>query len=144
MQAQLEHGAATARTRESAQQLAQREAHAHALERELSASAGQLVAAQAEVLQLGGAAEEQQQQALRERSVLSATQRGLEADKDGLLERLRAAEAQRQALIDQLAQCTGDREFCFDIISELKAQLARGARLHSPPPAEVGVQEVRL
>ena len=28
--------------------------------------------------------------------------------------------------------------------SELKAQLARGARLHSPPPAEVGVQEVRL
>ena len=124
VQAQLEHGGATSRARESAQQLAHKEAQTHALERELSASAGQLVVAQAEVRQLSGAAEQQQ-------------------------ERLRAAEAQRQALTDQLAQSAGDREFCFDIIGELKAQLAAaraGARPRSPPPGPGGgaAQEVRL
>ena len=147
VQAQLEHGGATSRARENAQQLAHKEAQTHALERELSASAGQLVAAQAEVRQLSGAAEQQQEAARRERSVLTAAQQGLEADKDGLLERLRAAEAHRQALTDQLAQSAGDREFCFDIIGELKAQLGAargGARPRSPPPPGGAAQEVRL
>lgn len=148
VQAQLEHGGATSRARENAQQLAQKEAQTHALERELSASAGQLVAAQAEVRQLSGAAEQQQEAARRERSALTAAQQGFAADKDGLLERLRAAEAQRQALTDQLAQSAGDREFCFDIIGELKAQLGAaraGARPRSPPPPAGGAaQEVRL
>ena len=160
--AQLEQGKADSRAREHAQTLAAKDAHAAALERELASAAGQLVAVQAELRQMSAAAQAKDSAAQRERASLHVVQAQLEGDKAELQQQLRAATAQRAELVEQLAQCAGDREFCFDVIRELKTQLAvatsarggggggdggggqAGAEPASPISRGGAVQEVRL
>ena len=62
--------------------------------------------------------------AMRERSALMATQQGLESDKAELQAQLRAAEQQKDGLLEQIAQSASDRDFCFEMIRELKGQIS--------------------
>ena len=94
-----------------------------ALERELSTMAGQLVAAQAEAKSISGSSSSIEERAVRERTMLMESQQALEADKAELQSQLRAAEHSKAALMEQLSQCSADREFCFEMIRELKAQI---------------------
>ena len=48
----------------------------------------------------------------------------LEHDKADLISRLKAADEQRAELVETVAQCGADRDFCFEMIKELKAQQA--------------------
>ena len=126
MQARLAEAAQTSREREHSQALLRKDSQVNALERELAAMAGQLVAAQAEakIWRRGGRA--------RRRSCASAPRcsrrrLGLEAEKAEVASMLRAAEAHKAELMEQLSQHAGDRDFCYDVIRELRAQLARYA-----------------
>ena len=128
IQARLDQAAATSREREHAQQLSGKEVQLSALERELSALAGQLVAAQAEMRQMSAKAERDAEVALRERTAHLQTQQALESDKGMLEAQLQGAEQQRATLVEQLGQSAGDREFCYEVIRDLKSQLQAASR----------------
>ncbi|KAL3921532.1 MAG: hypothetical protein SGPRY_004871 [Prymnesium sp.] len=128
IQARMDQAAATSREREHAQQMSGKEVQLTALERELSALAGQLVAAQGELKQLKQAAEHDAAAALRERTAHLQAQQSLESDKVSLEAQLKGAEQQRATLIEQLTQCSGDREFCYDVIRDLRNQLLSAGR----------------
>ena len=89
------------------------------------------MAAQAEVRGLQAAAATAEETTLRERSALVQTQEGLEADKASLQAQLKAADEQKAELVETVAQCGADRDFCFELIKEMKGQLAEYAQ-HSP------------
>jgi chromosome segregation ATPase len=124
VQARLDGAALSSREREHSQQLGAKEVQVSALERELATMAGQLVAAQAEARSLSASVESAEERAMRERGTIMANVSQLEHDKSELQNQLRASEQQKEALLEQLAQNSADREFCFDIIKELKGQLA--------------------
>ena len=51
-------------------------------------------------------------------------QESLEADKASLHAQLKSAEDVRLELVETVAQCGADRDFCFEVIRELKAAAA--------------------
>lgn len=124
VQERLSGASLSSREREHSQQLGAKEVQVTALERELSTMAGQLVAAQAEVKAHTGTAAAAEEKAVRERSMLMDLQQALEADKAELQTQLRASEHQKGALLEQLSQNAADREFCFEMIKELKGQIS--------------------
>ncbi|KAL1524439.1 hypothetical protein AB1Y20_019334 [Prymnesium parvum] len=123
VQARLDQAAAVSREREHAQQMSGKQVQLTALERELSALAGQLVAAQGELKQMREKAERDAAAALRERTAHLQAQQSLESDKSTLESQLQSAEQQRATLVEQVAQCAGDREFCYEVIRDLRNQL---------------------
>ena len=131
VQARLDGAALSSREREYSQQMNAKEVQVSALERELATMAGQLVAAQAEVRGLQAAAATAEETTRRERSAWVQTQEGLEADKASLQAQLKAADEQKAELVETVAQCGADRDFCFELIKEMKGQLAEYAQ-HSP------------
>ena len=94
-----------------------------ALERELATMAGQLVSAQAEAKGLKQAAAASEEATLRERAAMLQAQEKLEADKAQLQQQLKSAEEVRAELVETVAQCGADRDFCYDVIKELKGKL---------------------
>ena len=146
VQARLAEAAQTSREREHSQALLQKDSQVNALERELAAMAGQLVAAQAEAKTLAAGRQSAEEAALRERTSLLQAQTGLEAEKAEVASMLRAAEAHKAELMEQLSQHAGDRDFCYDVIRELRAQLAHyaGGQPGAPAPATGTLMEVRL
>lgn len=60
---------------------------------------------------------------MRERSAMLGTQQVLEKDKADLSAQLKAAEQQKAELLQTVAQSAADRDFCYEIIKELKGQL---------------------
>jgi len=124
VQARLDGAALSSREREHSQQLGSKEVQVSALERELSTMAGQLVAAQAEAKTASAAASVAEATGARERTMLVEAHQALEADKGVLHAQLKTAEHEKLVLLEQINQCAGDREFCFDVIKELKTQLA--------------------
>ena len=120
VQARLDGATLSSREREHSQQLSAKEVQVSALERELSTMAGQLVAAQAEARSLSDAAGSAEEKAVRERNMLIEVQQALETDKAELHAQLRASEVQKTALLEQISQCAADREFCYEMIRELK------------------------
>ena len=146
VQARLDQASATSREREHAQQLSAKDVQLSALERELSSIAGQLVAAQAEVRQLQASADREADMSVRERSSLLQAQQALESDKSMLEAQLQGAEQQRTTLVEQISQCAADREFCFEIIRDLKTQLVAATRMGGSGGGGggSGLQEVRL
>jgi len=131
VQARLDGAALSSREREHSQQLGAKEVQISALERELSTMAGQLVAAQAESKTASTAASTAEHTVTRERTMLIEAQQALEADKSELQTRLRNSDHEKAQLLEQINQCSADREFCFEIIKELKAQVAAA---YSAPP----------
>ena len=146
VQARLAEAAQTSREREHSQALLQKDSQVNALERELAAMAGQLVAAQAEAKTLAAGRQSAEEAALRERTSLLQAQTALEAEKAEVASMLRAAEAHKAELMEQLSQHAGDRDFCYDVIRELRAQLAHyaGGQPGAPAPATGTLMEVRL
>lgn len=142
VQARLDQAAATSRAREHTQQLSAKDVQLSALERELSSMAGQLVASQAEVRLFITNAEREGEGSLRERTSLLQQQQALESDKGMLEAQLQGAEQQRMTLVEQISQSGADREFCFEIIRDLKAQLTAATKAFSSVGG--GPQEVRL
>ena len=123
MQARLDAAAASAREREHGQQLGAKDTSRSALERELATLAGQLVGAQAELKASAEAAAARDATHARERTSLMQTVQALEREKEEGSNALRGAEGRIGMLMEQLAQAAGDREFCYEVISDLRAQL---------------------
>lgn len=124
VQARLDGAALASREREHSQQLCAKEVQVSALERELSTIAGQLVAAQAEVRVHTTAVGAAKEQMTRERHALLAGQSAAERERGELQAYSRGIEGQRAALVEQVAQATTDRQFCYELISDLRDQLA--------------------
>ena len=123
VQARLDNVALSSREREHSQQLEAKAVQVAALERQLSTMAGQLVGAQAEAKKASDAASAAEATTMRERTMLVEARQTLQNDKAELQARLQAAELQKSGLLEQLAQGAADRDFCFEMIKELKGQV---------------------
>ena len=124
MQARLDNAALSSREREHSQQLGAKEVQVSALERELSTMEGQLVAAQAEAKTATQASQAAELTTVRERERLMQQHHDLEADKQQLQAQLATSERIREQLQEQVAQGGADRDFCYEMIRELKGQIA--------------------
>lgn len=138
VQARIDQSASASREREHAQQMGGKAAQVSALEREIAMLAGQLVSAQAEAAELSRRGEA----AARERALLLQVQQSLEADKNTLQAQLRGAEQERAMHVEQLAQCAGDREFCVEVIRDLRAQLVAAQAATQEASVDPGVHGV--